>query len=102
MGGALAAPSPPAGRSRDSKELFYVEGGQRLMAVPVKTGSVFEAGAAHMLFEAAFGTIAGFGFSYQPSADGQRFLVNVPAGGEGAASAQPITVVTNWQAGLKK
>jgi hypothetical protein len=27
--------------------------------------------------------------------DGQRFLVNAPAGGE-AAVAQPITIVTNW------
>ena len=33
--------------------------------------------------------------------DGQRFLVNAPAGGE-AAAAPPITVVTNWQAAFKK
>ena len=38
---------------------------------------------------------------YAPTRDGQRFLVNVPAGSEGAA-APPITVVLNWQAGLKK
>jgi hypothetical protein len=31
--------------------------------------------------------------------DGQRFLVNVPVGGE-AAVAPPITVVTNWQRSL--
>jgi hypothetical protein len=36
---------------------------------------------------------------YAPMRDGQRFLVNVPAGGE-AAVAQPITVVTNWQRSL--
>jgi len=88
--------------SRDGKELFYVEGGQRLMAVPVKTGSAFKASAPHLLFETAFGSVAQFAFTYQPSADGQRFLVNVTAGGEGAASAPPITIVTNWQAGLKK
>ncbi len=40
--------------------------------------------------------------TYAPMRDGQRFLVNVPAGGEAAAAVQPITVVTNWQAGLKK
>jgi hypothetical protein len=33
--------------------------------------------------------------------DGQRFMVNAPAGGEGAATS-PFTVVTNWQAALKK
>jgi hypothetical protein len=69
----------------------------------VKTGSAFEAGASHLLFESAFvSNLVPRSFNYQPSADGQRFLVNVPAGGEGAASAPPITVVLNWQAGLKK
>ena len=38
---------------------------------------------------------------YAPTRDGQRFLVNAPAGGEGAA-APPITVALNWTAGLKK
>jgi len=33
--------------------------------------------------------------------DGQRFFVKVPAGGD-AGAARPITVVTNWQARLKK
>jgi hypothetical protein len=42
------------------------------------------------------GTIA-----YAPSRDGQRFLVNVPAGGE-AAIVPPLTVTTNWQAELKR
>lgn len=34
-------------------------------------------------------------------AECQRFLVNMPAGGEDAATT-PITVVSSWQAGLKK
>jgi len=38
---------------------------------------------------------------YTPMRDGQRFLVKVSADGE-AGAVQPITVVTNWQAGLKK
>jgi hypothetical protein len=37
----------------------------------------------------------------EPAADGQRFLVTVPAEGE-AAAATPITVITNWQAELQK
>jgi hypothetical protein len=68
----------------------------------VKTGSAFEKDAPRSLFEATFVTGAPFAFTYQPLADGKSFLVSVPAGGESAASAPPITIVTNWQAGLKK
>jgi hypothetical protein len=39
--------------------------------------------------------------TYRPAADGQRFLVSAAAGGD-AAVATPLTVVTNWTAGLKK
>jgi hypothetical protein len=65
-----------------------------LVAAPVKTQGAFEAGTPQTLFEAGNG-------AYIPSPDGQRFLVVVPAGGE-AAQAPSLTVVTNWQAGLKK
>jgi hypothetical protein len=39
------------------------------------------------------------GRSYEVSNDGQRFLVRTLAGG---ASAPPLTVVLNWQVGMKK
>jgi hypothetical protein len=39
-------------------------------------------------------------FLYQPTADGQRFMVNEPASEE--SGPRPLTVVLNWQAGLKK
>jgi hypothetical protein len=35
--------------------------------------------------------------NYAPSADGQRLLIAVPV-----EAAQPMTVVLNWMAGLKK
>jgi hypothetical protein len=38
--------------------------------------------------------------SYQVSADGQRFLVNM--GPAQSATPTPITVVVNWTAGFKK
>jgi len=82
---------------RDGKELFYVAADQKLMAVPVKLGTTVEAGTPQPLFP-VFPVGASF-FSYVPMRDGQRFLVNVPAGGE-AAVAPPITVVTNWQRSL--
>ena len=85
----------------DGRELFYISADQKLMAVPVKLGATVEAGTPQPLFPAAFGLNA-TGSVYEPSRDGQRFLVNVPAGGETAAGAQPLTVVTNWQAAFKK
>jgi eukaryotic-like serine/threonine-protein kinase len=93
---------------RDGKELYYIAADGKLTAVPVKTGTAsnnFETGPGQSLFPVqplggvALGIIARY--PYQPSADGQRFLVNVPAGGEGAGEA-PITVALNWQSGLKK
>ena len=65
------------------------------MAVPVALGASVEPGTPHELFANAGIT------GHAPSPDGQRFLVNLPASGEGAA-APPITVVLNWQAELKK
>ena len=87
---------------RDGKELFYVSGDQKLMAVPIKLGATAEAGTPQALFPIS--TFPGFGGTnsfYAPMRDGQRFLVNAPAGGE-AAAAPPFTVVTNWQAAFKK
>jgi Tol biopolymer transport system component len=82
----------------DGKELFYVSTDQKLMAVPIKLGATVDAGTPLPLFPlpatgAAVST--GTAFSYAPARDGQRFLVNVPAGGE-SASVPKITIVTNW------
>ena len=55
---------------------------------------------AHMIHP--FGDLT---FEYDVTADGKRFLINTIAGSGGgpdAASAPPLTVVTNWAAGLKK
>jgi Tol biopolymer transport system component len=78
---------------RDGKELYFVTRDRRLMGVTVKTGTKFEAGVPHQILE-KFGVT-----NYAPTADGQKFLVAQPRA-EGAAP--PITVVLNWQAGLKK
>jgi Tol biopolymer transport system component len=86
----------------DGKELFYVSGDRKLMAVPVKLSATIEAGTPQPLFPLSpFPGIAAAPSIYAPMRDGQRFLVNAPAGGE-AAAAPPFTVVTNWQAAFKK
>ena len=88
---------------RDGKEMFFVVPFVgRLMAVEVKTASQFEAGVPKLLFQKPLalthGT-TGSGTHYGVSADGQRFLLNLPIQ---EAAPSPITVVLNWTAGLKK
>jgi Tol biopolymer transport system component len=99
-GGARVQVSVMGGTSphwrRDGKELFYVSADQRLMAVPVRAGTTIEAGAPQALFDLNNPErLTGF----QPSPDGQRFLVNVQVEGAGT---RPITVLLHWQSELKK
>ena len=79
---------------RDGKEIFYVSPDQKLMAVDVRTGSSVESGVPVPLFAARFV----YTTSYDVSADGQRFLVNA----EAAEEQSPLTLVTNWTAGLER
>ncbi len=87
----------------DGKELFFVGADGKMMAVPVKTSvgatPSFEAGTPAALFEAHIRS-TGVLFQYDVTADGKRFLINTT--GADTASAPPLTVVTNWQAGVKK
>ncbi len=72
-------------------------GDGRLTAVPVTMkGGDMQLGRAESLFPMKPGTF--FHRAYEVSKDGQRFLIATPAQAGGAA----ITVVLNWQAGLKK
>jgi eukaryotic-like serine/threonine-protein kinase len=87
---------------RDGRELFYLEPGNRFMAVSVRSGTGFEAGDPVPLFRSPWPvgfTLRAWYAAYDVSADGQRFLVNAVV--EDAAST-PINVVLNWTAGLKK
>ncbi len=71
--------------------LVYVEG-QTLIAVAVSTGSSFTVGSATRLFEHA--SLKNSISPYDVSADGQRFILPEPVGGE--APEPSIRVVTNW------
>jgi hypothetical protein len=68
------------------------------MAVPVKTGSHFDAGSPTALFQAnpreMFATSELF--SYDVSNDGQKFLINTQLKTE----TTPMSVVLNWSAKL--
>jgi len=83
--------------SRDGRELFYFSPDNKLMAVEIKPGVKFEAGVPHPLFDLPPG--AGFNVTgFDVSKDG-HFLIPMPAD---QSASLPMTVVLNWQAGLKQ
>jgi eukaryotic-like serine/threonine-protein kinase len=84
----------------DGKELFYLSFDGKLMAVPVNAGASFDAGAPAVLFQAnAKEPVATSEQNmYDVSTDGQRFLINTQM----RAETQPMSVVMNWDAGIRK
>jgi eukaryotic-like serine/threonine-protein kinase len=85
---------------KDGKELFFRGPGGAVMAVEVTPGAVFKSGQAKQLFQVQAVNINGLGYNWDVSADGERFLINT-TGGENAVQ-EPVTLVLNWTAGLRK
>jgi Tol biopolymer transport system component len=87
----------------DGRELFFLGADQKLMSVPVITGSAFRAGTPTALFSTDLDP-TGLPISgrnqYLVTADGQRFLINQPRRDAGASS--PVALLVNWTAALKK
>ena len=81
--------------SRDGRELYFVGLDNKLMAVSVKPGEQFQPGVPQPLFDVRLGPTYP---SFDVSADG-RFLIATPVE---QATNEPITVVLNWPAALKK
>jgi len=86
---------------RDGKELFYLSADRRLMSVEVSTSPSFKAAVPKALFTATItgGAVVAGVHRWDVAPDGQRFLINVPSE---AAVTTPMTLVVNWQEGLKK
>jgi len=84
----------------DGRELYY-RSGNRLMAVEITPGSTFQPGEPKELFESPVVGAGAFDRnpSYTVTRDGQKFLA-VLARADNLTNV--ITVVMNWQAGLKK
>jgi hypothetical protein len=79
------------------RELFYVSRDGKLMVVTLKpAGASLNVSLPHELFPLPIGGVMGPN-PYEATPDGQRFLVSEPAG-----SLEPLTVIVNWQALLKK
>jgi Tol biopolymer transport system component len=81
---------------RDSRELFYLAPGNKVMAAEVKeNGPSFGIGAVNPLFEAM---VFGANGAYDVTADGQRFIISHQTGQPNAL----ITLVENWDTESKK
>ncbi|HEV8133461.1 MAG TPA: hypothetical protein VGP85_02240, partial [Pyrinomonadaceae bacterium] len=79
---------------RDGKELFYLAADSKLMAVQIKPGEKFDAGAPTALFKSD-----PLSPDYDVTADGQRFLFIASAPGN---QRLPFAVILNWMADLKR
>lgn len=76
----------------DGKELFYMAPNGRMMVARVEArAGTFDVKNVEQLFLSPI-------FRWDVSADGQRFLMAVTEGDPD----EPLTVVQNWTAGLKK
>jgi hypothetical protein len=74
---------------RDGKELLYLSGETKMMAVEVSTTPSFKAGVPQPLFQTR--VRRGSGFQWDASPDGKRFLFATVA----AEKSDAITIVTN-------
>jgi eukaryotic-like serine/threonine-protein kinase len=89
-GGAIAA--RPFWRA-DGKEIYYRAPSGAIMAVDVTTSPAFQIGRSRRLFDVLAN------LAIDVPRDGKRFLIGMPQQDSGP---QAITVVMNWQAGMKK
>jgi hypothetical protein len=61
---------------RDGRELFFISSDRKLMAVEVKSDSVFQAGLPRELFATGVSGLVDVRTHYAVTTDGRRFLVN--------------------------
>ena len=85
--------------SPDGRELFYRStDGRQVVAVPIASEPTLTAGSPEVLFEGPYFAADGVLRPYDPSPDGERFVmvkVGGETGGEAVAAAE-ITVVIHW------
>ena len=85
--------------SKNGKEIFYLAPDKKLMAVDIKpSGTSFEEGIPKPLFTTNVDAYDSFN-RFVVSNDGKRFLINSSIEGK---SSEPIMVILNWTAEVKK
>jgi len=82
---------------KDGKELFYRTLEGKMMVVELRGGSTLQTGVPLLLFQTP-GRVNPIQSEYCVTGDGKRFIFREPVGESGT----PITVVLNWNAGLKR
>jgi serine/threonine protein kinase len=82
---------------KDGKELFYLTLDGKMTAVSVKVGATIETGVPKVLFQTRL-AVNLLQNQYCVTGDGMRFLFGEPVG----EATNPVTVVLNWTAGLKR
>jgi len=83
----------------DGRELFFVAPDSTLMVAPTQNSRQFEAGVPRALFPRRVGGGTGLRNQYSVTKDGTRFLIAaVPE----TATSEPITVMVNWLAALRR
>jgi Tol biopolymer transport system component len=87
----------------DGREVYYLSEDRKLMAVSVGAIPVGAGPSPFGIPKPLFQTGVAVGVTplrthFVPSRDGQRFLINTQSG---ESSADPITIVLSWSAGLK-
>jgi len=81
--------------SRRGREILYTAFDGKVMSVDIDTANGIHPGAPKPLFQLPEST----GFNWDVTADGERFLLNVPVI---KSSSIPLSLVQNWTAALKK
>jgi Tol biopolymer transport system component len=86
---------------QDGKELYYVSQDGKMMAVPVKLSTSFEAGSPVALFQTHRRQPISSQdvFSYDVSADGQKFLIITKMD---EANTAPLSIILNWASEMEK
>ncbi len=83
----------------DGKELFFLAPDNRLMAAEIREkGAGLEVGRVERLFQVQ-PPRAMWGYPYDVSSDGKQFLVVTETE---QAGNEPITLVVNWTAALRR
>jgi len=84
---------------RDGKAIFYWASDHTFMEAQVETSrTTLQVIASHPLFKASMYIDPAGSAGYDVTPDGKRFIVNTSSTGED----QPLTIVTNWTANLKR
>ena len=88
----------------DGKEIFYVTGEGKLMAVSVNTAPQFEVSPPQMLFDPQIGPGASAvsNFRYAVTPDGRQFLAASSIANPRGTTDAPITILLNWNVTLRR